>query len=116
MSSPHELAPCTRILVTVPLPLLFAARQRHSWFFESRTSRSRKPTAISLGVATVPPRAFWPDFTAAVAFSFLRSTRQTVLVEASSTNVAPSGPRTTALRSIGGLPSFGLSVYRSREL
>ncbi len=67
-------------------------------------------------MATVPPRAFWPDLTAAVAFLFLRSTRHTVLVEASSTNVAPSGPRTAAFRSIGGLPSFGLNVYRSREL
>ena len=76
MSSPHEPRRWTRILVTVPLPLAFGGRQRHSAFFESRIERGRgPPTARKRGVATVAPRAFWPDSSGSRRLLVLRSTR-----------------------------------------
>ena len=44
MSSPSEAAPWSVTLVSVPLPVSSAGRQRHRTFFESRISRSWPPT------------------------------------------------------------------------
>ena len=74
-SSPHDAAPLTLILVSVPFPLELDGRHRHRTFFESRISRSGPPTARKRGVATVVPPAFWPDRATTVAFLDLRSTR-----------------------------------------
>ena len=44
MSLPHEVEPLTLTRTSVPLPLVSAGRQRHSWFLASRISRSGPPT------------------------------------------------------------------------